>query len=641
MTVTTDRAERTATSAVLPTVRAIAVARPLPARDVAIVGGFWADRIRTNRVRSLAHGYAQLDHAGNLANFRLAAGAKGTYQALGAPLGLVFPFLDTDVYKWLEAVGWELGHAFDADLAAAADEVIGLVEAAQRPDGYLNTYVQVVGGGEPYRDLQWGHELYCFGHLVQAAIAWHRSIDDDRLLAVALRAVATVEAALGPGGRDGIDGHPEFEMALVELYRTTGDARHLELAGRMVRLRGHGLLGPGRFGPAYWQDHLPTRDAAEVAGHAVRQMYLDCGVVDLAVELGDQDLLQSVLTRWHDMVETRTYLTGGLGSRHNDEAFGDPYELPPDVAYAETCASIASVMLAWRLLLATGEPACADLIERTIYNGVLTGVSQAGTSFFYVNPLQRRTERAASREGEGERQAWFACACCPPNIMRLLSSWEQYLATTDGSGIRLHQYADVELRADVAGGLVRLRIETDYPWSGEVAVTILETPATPWTLSLRIPGWSGSATIEVAATGPEAVPAGARSAERTRGWTAGERVDLSLEMAPRVTRPHPRVDAVRGCVALERGPLVYCVETADLPSGVHLEDVRVDADVRPTSTTRADLPGSPVGLSLPASLASTGAAIELGAIPYFSWAHRQVEAMRVWIPVRTPSDPAS
>ena len=222
--------------------------------------------------------------------------------------------------------------------------------------------------------------------------------------------------------------------------------------------------------------------------------------------------------------------------------------------------------------------------------------------------------------------------------MRLLSSWEQYLATTDGTGIRVHQYAGAELRADVAGGPVRLRIDTDYPWSGEVAVTILETPAAPWTLSLRVPGWCRSASVEVDGAGREAVPADARTVERTRPWTAGDRVVLSLDMPPRVTRPHPRVDAVRGCVALERGPLVYCVETADVPAEVELEDVRIDADVRPGETVRDDLPGSPVGLTVAARAAGTGAAIEIGAIPYFSWAHRPVEAMRIWIPVTSPAD---
>jgi len=223
--------------------------------------------------------------------------------------------------------------------------------------------------------------------------------------------------------------------------------------------------------------------------------------------------------------------------------------------------------------------------------------------------------------------------------MRLFSSWEQYLATTDGTGIRLHQYADAELRADVAGGSVRLRVETDYPWSGEVAVTILETPASPWTLSLRIPGWCETASLEVVGGGRETVPAGAHTADRTRSWTAGDRVVLSLAMPPRVTRPHPRVDAVRGCVALERGPLVYCVETADLPAGIELEDVRVDADVRPTETPRDDLPGAPVGLSVAARTTTSDAPITIGAIPYFSWAHRPVEAMRIWIPMASPADP--
>ena len=218
--------------------------------------------------------------------------------------------------------------------------------AAQRPDGYLNSYVQVVGGGTPHRDLAWGHEFYCVGHLIQAAVAWHRTVGDDRLLAVAVRAADRIDDEFGPTGRSGVDGHPGIEMALVELTRVTGDRRYLTLAARMLELRGHGLLGHGRFGAQYWQDHQPVRQAATVAGHAVRQLYLDCGAVDVAVELDDHDLLAAVQRRWHDLVRTRTYLTGGMGSRHRDEAFGDPYELPPDRAYAETCAAIASVMLA-------------------------------------------------------------------------------------------------------------------------------------------------------------------------------------------------------------------------------------------------------------------------------------------------------
>ena len=301
--------------------------------------------------------------------------------------------------------------------------------AAQRADGYLGTFVQL-SGGTPYHDLQWGHELYNIGHLLQAAIAWTRALGDDRLQRAATRAVDHVAEALGPGRRDGVDGHPEIEMALVELYRETGEERHLALARHLIDQRGRGLLGAGRFGRAYWQDHLPVREAPTVAGHAVRQMYLDCGAVDVATETGDQGLLDAVVRRWTDMTATRTYLTGALGSRHQGEAFGDPYELPPDRAYAETCAAIGSVMLAWRLLLATGEMRFADAIERALLNGILSGRSLDGRAFFYVNPLLVRTGGTGYQGGPAERAPWYACACCPPNLMRLIASVDQMAAAT-------------------------------------------------------------------------------------------------------------------------------------------------------------------------------------------------------------------
>jgi uncharacterized protein len=626
--------DRASVSVVLPCGSAMSRLSPMSSPDIAVTGGFWADRIRTNREHSIGHGHAELDRVGNFANLRMAAGQPGRYQALSEPLGVIYPFLDTDVYKWLEAAGWELGRAPDAELARWADEVIALLAAAQRPDGYLNSYVQVVGGGETYRDLAWGHELYNVGHLVQAAVAWHRALGDDRLLDIALRAVESVERELGPGGREAIDGHPEIEMALVELYRTTGDRRHLDLAKRMIDLRGHGLLGTGRFGSAYWQDHAPVREAPTPTGHAVRQLYLDSGAVDLAVELGDQALLDAVLRRWHDLVATRSYLTGGVGSRHADEAIGDPFELPPDSAYAETCAAIASVMLAWRLLLATGDPACADVIERTMLNGVLSGVSVEGTGFFYVNPLQRRTHGAMATSGNGGRQSWFPCACCPPNVMRTLSAWQQYLATADETGIQIHQYAAGSIQADVAGGTVRLAVDTDYPWSGEIAVTVEETPERPWTLSMRIPGWCRSASVRIGANEPTPVADGVRTVDETRAWRVGDRIVLSLQMPVRVTEPDPRIDAVRGCVAIERGPIVFCVETADVPVGTDLEAVVVSPSLDPVVVSRDDVPGTPIGITLPATDSATGAPIEVGAVPYFAWAHRSLGGMRVWIPTR-------
>jgi uncharacterized protein len=359
----------------------------------------------------------------------------------------------------------------------------------------------------------------------------------------------------------------------------------------------------------------------------------------VAVELGDQDLLAAVRRRWRDLVKTRTYLTGGMGSRHRDESFGDPYELPPDRAYAETCASIAGVMLGWRLLLATGEACYADAIERALYNGVLPGVSLSGTRFFYVNPLQRRTDRAYEPPGHGERAPWYPCACCPPNLMRTLSSLEQYLATSDDTGVQLHLFATADLHGQVAGGVVRLAVRTGYPWQGRVAVEVVEAPGRPWTLSLRVPQWSRSATL----SGPDGagpLAAGVGYAELTRPWQAGDIAVLDLDLPVRVTEPDPRVDAVRGCVAVERSPLVYCLEAADLPPGVQLEELRWDPRREPAEVPRPDLGDGFVGIAVPVArgpadgLGTDGGAdgLTAGAVPYFAWANRGAGAMRVWVP---------
>jgi hypothetical protein len=623
---------RSRTAVVAPSDRAIAALRPLPADAVRISGGFWAERLRRNHEVTIPHGFEQLTAVGTLENFRLAAGAGGRYRALGIMFDGPFPFLDSDVYKWLEAVGWELGRAPDDRMAAMADEAIKLVVAAQQPDGYINTFTQVVRAGERYRDMPFGHEMYSLGHLLQAAVAWHRGVGDDRLLEVARRAADELWRSFGPDGRDEVDGHPEVEMALVELFRATGEARYLELARLFVERRGHGRLGDGRFGRGYWQDHAPVREATSVTGHAVRQLYLDCGVVDVATETGDRELLDSVRRRWLDMTATRSYLTNAVGSRHKDEAFGDPYELPPDRAYAETCAAIARLMLGWRLLLATGEAAFADDIERTLFNAVLPGLSLDGASFFYVNPLQRRTTRAAGDESHG-RAPWYACACCPPNLMRTLAELPQLVATTDDEGIQLHQFVDGEVAATLAGGgRVRLAVTTGYPWTGRVDISVLETPADPWTLSLRRPRWSGSSD--------EGSP-GAR--REHRAWRAGDSVALDLDTAPRVVRPHPRIDAVRGCVAVERGPLVYAIESADLPGGVAVEDVALDPSVEPRETARDDIEPGMVGLALGGALVaedgSAGEHIDVAAIPYFAWGNRGAEAMRVWIPAIPPARP--
>jgi DUF1680 family protein len=287
------------------------------------------------------------------------------------------------------------------------------------------------------------------------------------------------------------------------------------------------------------------------------------------------------------------------------------------------------VMLSWRLLLATGDQSCADVIERTTYNAILPALSLDGTSFFYVNPLQRRTHRAWAEAGTGERAPWYACACCPPNLMRLIASWPQLVATTDDRGVRIHQYASAEIDVSLPAGTVRLSMETDYPWEGRVRTRVLDAPDEPVELSFRIPGWCGSATLRDSAGGVDRRGDDEAIGE-TRVWQPGDTVELDLEMPIRVTDPDPRIDAIRGCVALERGPLVYAIETADIPAGMELEDVALPAGVVPSAVPRADLAPGLVGLATHAIAGD--APVEVGAIPYFAWANREVAGMRVWIP---------
>ena len=397
------------------------------------------------------------------------------------------------------------------------------------------------------------------------------------------------------------------------------------------------MFSGGRFDLRYYQDAEPVRDARSIAGHAVRAVYLAAGVTDLYAETGDDALLASMLAQWDDVASTKTYLTGGIGSRHAGEAIGDPYELPPDRAYCETCAAIASIMWNWRLLLVTGESRFADLLERTLYNGFLSGLSLDGGSFFYTNPLQ-------SRNGK-RRHSWHPVACCPPNIMRLIASLHHYLATASDGGVQLHQYASSTIRVAVpAAGIVELAVETGYPWSGTVTVEVVACGDAEWTLSLRVPGWSRGAVLD-------GQPVASGYAELTRRWRPGERVVLELDVAPRLTAPNPRIDAIRGCVALERGPVVYCFEAGDLPAGTSLAEIALETDTAPSDNGPLPLLGGVPGVSVAGVLRDLDgwrqneyvdvrelpregapAPAQLLAIPYFAWANRGDGGMSVWLP---------
>ena len=642
---------------VAPGTDAAVLLRPLAMDDVDLSGGFWFDRQQVNREVSIPLALARLDEAGNLDNLRMAAERRtGSYRG---PL-----FMDSDVYKVLEAVAWEQGRAPSPELAAAAEAISAAIRTAQADDGYLNSYVQVTrGGADRYADLAMGHELYCFGHLIQAAVAAHRVAPEANLWRVSLGVADHVNATFGPGGplSGAVEGHPIIEMALVELYRETADATYRDLAAHLVKARGRQTLSRHDRDPMYFSDRVPARDATTVEGHAVRALYLAAGVADVVAEGGDYAdgaLARAQRRQWDHMVGTKTYLTGGLGSRWDGEAFGDPYELPPDLAYCETCAAIASIQWSWRLLLATGEARFADLIERTLYNGFIAGVSTGGDEFFYVNALQVHSdaEPADSRSPALGRHPWYDVACCPPNIMRTLSSLQCYLASRDNTGVQIHQYAPGHIRVDVGGGTVELAIRTDYPWRGMVEIEVAQAPAAEWTLALRIPAWCLSASVTVPAgesSESRAAPVTAGEYTRlTRRWAAGDRVQLNLPMAPRLTVADNRVDAVRGCLAIERGPLVYCVEQLDQVAGVGIDDLLLTgtelteewrADllggvmiVRADGVVAADRPCLPVlyrdaATSTP-SIQPVAGPVDIVAVPYGLWANRGSGAMRVWLP---------
>jgi DUF1680 family protein len=572
-----------------------------------------------NRTATIDHCIAQLDTAGNLENLRRVAGeSDGPFRG--------YWFADSDIYKVLEAVGWEPAGDWGGFLTATTE----LMRAAQGDDGYLNSWIQGEHPERRWQGLEESHELYCLGHMIQAAVAVSRGRGDDGLLTIA-REFADLVSRDVP---DKVDGHPEIESALVELYRHTGEREYLEAASRMVENRGRGVLPRHHFGAQYLQDHLPVRDATEAIGHAVRQLYLAAGVTDVYLETGDETLLTAMEELWRSTFEEKTYVTGAHGSRHRDEAFGDPYELPPDRAYAETCAAIASFLWNWRLLLATGQGRYAEEMERALYNAIAVSTALDGRHFFYSNPLHLRAGHDGSTEdAPSERLSWYACACCPPNLARLVASLHHYVATGDGAGVQLHLLAPGRI---TAGGTT-LEIKTDYPWDGRAEITL--DRATD--LAIRIPAWAAGARITADGETRAAEPDG-KGYVHLDGATS---VVLELPMEVRAVTAHPRVDAVRDCVAFTRGPIVYCIEQAD-HEGVALEDLRVDPADPPQPAGPDDALGVPVTLEGRATVANTagelyrrwrepaeGGEHTLRAIPYFRWANRGPNPMRVWIPI--------
>ena len=648
--------ENTARSSVLPVAPSRGRLRPLGLDEVRITGGFWDRRREVNATATLDHCREWMERVGWIGNFSAAVEGRVHRDRRGRE------FADSDVYKLLEAMAWAADSGADPALDTQIAALTETIAPAQEADGYLNTAFGRPGQQPRYSDLEWGHELYCYGHLIQAGVAQARARGEGELAKIARRAADHVCATFGPGGTEGVCGHPEIETALVELARATGEQRYLDQAALFVARRGHRTLADIEFGRAYFQDDVPVRDATVLRGHAVRALYLAAGAVDVAVEIGDEDLLAAVERQWEATVARRTYLTGGMGSHHRDESFGDDFVLPPDRAYSETCAGVASVMLSWRLLLATGDPRYADLAERTLFNVVATSPSEDGRTFFYANTLHRRrrgtvppVDRDSPRAESSLRAPWFAVSCCPTNVARTLAALPAYLATADDGGIQLHQYADAEIATSLASGqTVALRVRTDYPSGGSVTVRVGRSPDHPWTLSLRVPSWTRGATAWL--VDPDGVrrPAAPGTAEVTRVFRPGDEIRLELPVTPRWIGADPRVDAVRGTLAVQRGPLVYCAESVDLPGGRDVDVVRVDSSAAPQDGPH-DTVVVPGELAVPGPehdapwpyataderLAPTADHEPIVLVPYHSWANRGPSTMRVWLPTTTPAGRSS
>ena len=615
--------------------------RPLPLTDVRLTDDFWEPRRRVNRDETLSSQYRHLEETGRLDNFRKASGKmEGRFEGIY--------FNDSDVYKWLEAASWSLATDPDAELTKMVDAAITEVEDAQEPDGYLNTYFTSERAGERWTNFDL-HEMYCAGHLFQAAVAHFHATGSRRLLDVAVRFadhICDTFGAEGEGKQPAVDGHEEIEMALVELFRVTGNRLYLEQAEFFVDARGHGLLGRpyGQHDPSYSQDHKPLREQDETVGHAVRALYFYSGAADVYAETGERGLLEALHRLWDNMTTRRMYVSGGLGSRYEGEAFGGDYELPNERAYAETCAAIASVMWNWRMLMLERDARYADLIERTLYNAVLSGVSLDGRTYFYHNPL--------ADDGTHRRLPWFGCACCPPNVARLLASIPGYFYGASEDAVWVHLYAEGSAQINLNGArAIGISQRTDYPWDGDVDLDV--DGEGEFALMLRIPSWcEDGASIEVngeAFTGP--VPPGSY-AEIRRPWRPGDAVRLRLPMPVRRVEAHPYVADDAGRVALTRGPILFCVEGADNP-GVDPRDVVLPDEAVLSEERRPDLLGGVVVLTGEAEVSPPGEGwygrlyrtaapqkdgttgkTELTAVPYHAWANREPGPMRVWLRAR-------
>lgn len=610
--------------------------------------------METNRLVTLPSQYENLKKTGRIDAWKLSARRQRHI------------FHDSDAAKWMEAAAYSLATHPDKRLERKTDRIIALMEKAQMPDGYLNSYYASVNPDKRWTNLRDNHELYCAGHLMEAAAAYHEATGKRRMLDLLRRFADHIGEVFGPGKGQlrGYPGHEEIELALVKLYRSAGEKRYLKLARFFVNERGkepHYFSAESRKrgeAPGRWnksvrfcqenaQAHEPVREQRKAVGHAVRAVYLYCGMADLALETEDKKLAAACKRLWKNVTRKRMAITGGIGATRAFEMFTFDYDQPDETAYNETCASIAMVFWARRMLRIDPKGEYADVMERALYNGVLSGISLDGKRYFYANPLAAHPWVSPRQDGLPEekhyrRSEWFGCACCPPNIARLLASLGGYAYSSGGGEIRVHLYLDGEAEFKLDQDKVRLEVKTDYPWKEKIHISVRPEKSCKFTLSLRLPGWSRGHRLKINGK-PEPLRPLNGYVKIKRDWLNGDTAELTIPMPVQMAFAHPSSRQTAGRVALLRGPLVYCLEEADNGKGLH----NIILPPQPAFKTRRDkkaLGGVPLittaarreesggwGGSLYRSGPARTKAVKIKAIPYHLWANRQPGEMRVWI----------
>jgi uncharacterized protein len=619
--------------------------KPVSFTDVTFDDTFWQHRLETNRISTLPANFKKCEETERIDNFSKAAGLMD-----GPHVGIFFN--DSDVFKVMEGAAYSLSVHPDPALEAYLDELIAKIAAAQEDDGYLYTARTInpkavtaeKEGLERWSNLKMSHELYNVGHMYEAAVAHYLATGKKSFLNIALKNADFIDSVFGPDKRRDIPGHQEIEMGLVKLYRVTGEERYLNLAKFFLDERGHyhGREAYNLFDiVGYSQDHLPVTEQTEVVGHAVRAVYMYAGMADVAALTGDQAYIKALDALWHDLVFGKMYLTGGIGSSHHGESFGKTYDLPNATAYNETCAAIANIFWNHRMFLLHGNAKYHDVLERTLYNGFLSGVSLSGDTFFYANPLASDGKWKFNVNVAATRSPWFDCSCCPPNVARLLSSLPGYIYAHTNDTLYLNQFVAGNATLILGKVTVKVQQESNYPWDGDIKIIVNPETATSFTLAIRIPGWASNQplpgdlyhyadetseqpSLRVNGEAVDLMTEKGLTTEKgyvhlTRQWQKGDVVELHLPMPIRRVVSHKNVKDNLGKVAVERGPIVYCAEAVD-NEGKALNLALKDTS-QLTATRDEDLLGGVTVIQ----------GNELTLIPYYAWSHRGEGEMVVWL----------